>query len=185
MATTAGSVSQNSASVPARSGGSPSRARFRSALRILFGVVWAVDASFKWTSGFRANYTSDLQMSAHGQPGWLSGWFNFWLNHQHPALFFAYLVAVIETLLAIGLLFGVLRRTVYCAGALFSFLVWSVAEGFGGPYTSESTDIGTSIIYVIVFLCLLELDALSGPDRTTVDHYMNRRRAWWRPLAGS
>jgi hypothetical protein len=34
---------------------------------------------------------------------------------------------------------------------VFSLLIWSVAEGFGGPHTSGATDIGTSVIYVVVF----------------------------------
>ena len=28
---------------------------------------------------------------AQGQPGWLKGWFTFWINLQHPrAIFFVY-----------------------------------------------------------------------------------------------
>ncbi len=33
-------------------------------------------------------------------------------------------------------------------------VIWSTAEGFGGPYTAGSTDIGAAIIYVLVFLAL-------------------------------
>jgi hypothetical protein len=30
-------------------------------------------------------------------------------------------------------------------------LVWSTAEGFGGPYTSGASDIGTAVVYALVF----------------------------------
>ncbi|MHB8289002.1 MAG: hypothetical protein ACYDEY_07145 [Acidimicrobiales bacterium] len=38
-------------------------------LRVAFGVIWAVDASFKWTAGFREGYLGDLTSAASGQPG--------------------------------------------------------------------------------------------------------------------
>lgn len=36
-----------------------------------------------------------------------------------------------------------------------SLVIWSTAEGFGGPYQAGSTDIGAAIIYVLVFACLV------------------------------
>ena len=46
-----------------------------------------------------------------GQPGWLRWWFDFWVNLQHPqAMFFAYLVAVLETLIALALIAGFARK---------------------------------------------------------------------------
>ena len=35
-----------------------------------------------------------------------------------------------------------------------SLVIWSTAEGFGGPYAPGSTDIGAAIIYLVVFLAL-------------------------------
>jgi nitrite reductase (NO-forming) len=52
-------------------------------------------------------------------------------------------------------------------------LVWTTAEGFGGPYKAGSTDIGTAIIYVLVFAGLY----LAGAGRTlSVDAYLRRSR---------
>jgi nitrite reductase (NO-forming) len=39
-------------------------------------------------------------------------------------------------------------------GILLSVVIWATAEGFGGPYTAGSTDIGSAIIYVLVFVGL-------------------------------
>jgi uncharacterized membrane protein YphA (DoxX/SURF4 family) len=72
--------------------------------------------------------------TADGQPGWLRWWFDFWIRVQHPdAAFFAYLVAVVETLIALALLAGLARKLTYIAAAGFSVLIWATAEGFGGP----------------------------------------------------
>ena len=39
-----------------------------------------------------------------------------------------------------------------------------------GPYVSGSSDIGTSVIYVLVFAGLLALAYYTGPDRYSVDY---------------
>ena len=156
----------------------------KDAVRICFGVVWLIDASLKWLPGFRASFLPTIMAEAQGQPGWLRWWFDFWINFQHPrALFFAYLVAVIETLIALAVTFGVARKFTYVSASVFSFLIWSTAEGFGGPYTSGATDVGTSIIYVFVFLCLLALAYYTGPSRYTLDYYIEQRFSWWWRLA--
>jgi uncharacterized membrane protein YphA (DoxX/SURF4 family) len=73
---------------------------------------------------------------AQGQPGWLKPWFNFWINLQHPRVtFFAYLV-VTETLIAVAVIAGFVRKLSYSAAIVFSLLIWGTAEGFGGSYTS-------------------------------------------------
>ena len=61
--------------------------------------------------------------------------------------------------------------------------LWAAAEGFGGPYTSGASDIGTAIIYALVFMCLLTLSAYTGPDTYSVDHYLESRISWWWKVA--
>lgn len=118
----------------------------KDALRITFSVVWLVDAVLKWLPGFRSSYMTGLMGEAQGQPGWLHPWFNFRINLQHSQVtFFAYLVAVIETLIALALIFGFARKITYILAIVFSVLIWSTAEGFGGPYTSGASDIGTAL----------------------------------------
>src|SRR6266702_8950702 len=128
----------------------------KDALRIGFGVIWLIDATLKWLPGFRSGYMDTIMGQAQGQPGWLKGWFDFWINLQHPrALFFAYLVAAVATLIAVALITGFARKLTYIAAIVFSVLIWATAEGFGGPYTSGSADIGTAVIYAVVFAGLL------------------------------
>src|SRR5215472_19033975 len=109
----------------------------KDALRICFGVIWLIDAILKWLPGFRASYMGAIMGQAQGQPGWLKPWFTFWINLQHPRVsFFAYLVAVVETLIAVAVITGFARKLSYMAAIVFSLLIWGTAEGFGGPYTS-------------------------------------------------
>jgi len=153
-------------------------------LRIAFGIIWLIDAILKWLPGFRASYMDTIMGQADGQPGWLRWWFDFWIRLQHPqAMFFAYLVAVIETLIAVALIAGFARKTTYVAAIGFSFLIWATAEGFGGPYTSGASDIGTAIIYAVVFAGLLALSYYAGPARYSADYYLEQKISWWWRIA--
>jgi nitrite reductase (NO-forming) len=153
-------------------------------LRIAFGFMWVVDASFKWRSSFRTSFLSQVQSAGQGQASWLHSWFNFWatLMGHNPALF-AYMVAVVESLIALALLVGLARRSTYLAAALFSLLIWAIAEGFGGPYGSDSTDIGTGIVYAVVFLALYGLDRLAVPPKWSVDNAIGKKLPWWHVVA--
>lgn len=125
-------------------------------LRILFGAVWAVDAFFKWQPDFFAKFTDYLAGGAEGQSLLVQQWIHVWLTiigvNPH---FFAFFVAITETAIAFGLLLGMFTPLVCYGGAVFSLIIWSTAEGFGGPYTAGSTDIGAAVIYVLVFAALL------------------------------
>jgi nitrite reductase (NO-forming) len=92
-------------------------------------------------------------------------------------------VATVETLIAAALSFGFARKSTYIAAAVFGLLIWSTAEGFGGPYTAGSTDVNASIIYVVVFLGLLGLNAYAGTSRYSVDRWPERRVSWWGRVA--
>ena len=156
----------------------------KDALRIGFGLIWLVDAALKWLPGFRASYMDTIMGEASGQPGWLKPWFHFWITVQHPdAASFAWLVAVAETLIALALIAGFARKLTYLSAAIFSVLIWATAEGFGGPYTSGASDIGTAIIYAVVFAGLLALSYYAGPSRYTADYYLEQKYSWWWKLA--
>jgi nitrite reductase (NO-forming) len=121
---------------------------------------------------------------ADGQPAWLQPWFRFWIDLQHPDVpFFAYLVAVIETLIAIALIVGFARKITYTAALVFSLLIWATAEGFGGPYTSGASDVGTALVYALVFAALLLFSYYQGPAPLTVDASLERRISWWHRVA--
>lgn len=125
-------------------------------IRILFGVVLGIDAFFKWLPAFSKGFVSYVSNSEPGQPQAVKDWLAWWVSAlgADPRLF-ATLVAICETCLAIGLIFGLFSRAVCFAGILLALGIWSTAEGFGGPYTSGVTDIGTSIIYALVYPALL------------------------------
>ena len=124
-------------------------------LRVLFGLVWAIDAFFKWQPAFHNSLDSYLQEGAEGQPAAVQAWIHFWINvvgvNPH---FYGTLIALAETAIAIALLFGVLTNLTYLGGLLLSLGIWSTAEGFGGPYQPGTVDIGAAIIYVLVFVAL-------------------------------
>lgn len=88
-----------------------------------------------------------------------------------------------ETLIAAALIFGVARKLTYVSAIIFSLLIWSTAERFGGPYTSGASDVGTSIIYAVVFASLLALNYYEGPSRYSVDKILERRISWWWKVA--
>ena len=153
-------------------------------VRISFGVIWLIDAALKWQPGFRQSFMSQLMGQADGQPGWLRGWFKFWVDLQHPhPMVWAYLAAATETVIALALILGFARKLTYIAAILFSLLIWATAEGFGGPYTGRSTDVGTAIIYAVVFAALLALNYEAGPSRFSVDHLIEQRVPWWHLVA--
>ena len=141
-------------------------------MRISFGLVWAIDAYFKWQPAFANNFVSYLQETFSGQPALIQSWLNLWIKlvSINPHLF-ARIVALGETGIAIGLIFGLFSNLTYTAGTLLSLVIWSVPEGFGGPYTPGATDIGTGIIYVFGFLGLFLLSAgwYYGLDRILRD----------------
>jgi uncharacterized membrane protein YphA (DoxX/SURF4 family) len=156
----------------------------KDALRIGFGVIWLIDAVLKWLPGFKDSYMSTIMGVKAGQPGWLQPWFQFWIDLQHPAAtFFWALVATVETLIALALIFGFARKLTYCAAIVFSLLIWSTAEGFGGPYTSGASDIGTEVIYAVVSAGLLALSYYAGPARYSADYYLEKKISWWWRIA--
>jgi thiosulfate dehydrogenase (quinone) large subunit len=153
-------------------------------VRILFGLIWAIDAFMKWLPGYRHTYIDSLKSAAQGQPSWLHGWFHFWINLQSSApTLFATLTGLTETTLAVVLVFGLARRVGYSLGVVYMLMVWSVGEGFGGPYVAGSTDVGTGIVYTMLFLTLLAFAPPARRERLSLDRLLERRWAWWRHVA--
>lgn len=137
-------------------------------LRVAFGLVWLIDAQFKWRPAFVDHLASYLSGALPGQPAAIQAWIHLWIDvvNVNPVAF-AYLVALAETALAVALIFGLFSNLAFLGGALLALMIWTTAEGFGGPYVVGSTDIGAAIIYVFVFaLMYLTRSGLSlGVDR--------------------
>ncbi len=150
-------------------------------LRIVFGVVWAIDAQFKWQPAFVDGFTGYLSSAMSGQPHAIEAWIGFWLDMvQVEPYLFARLTAICETLLAISLILGLFTNVACAGGAMLALMIWSVPEGFGGPYAAGATDIGTSIIYVFVFAALF---LSSAGSHLGVDQYLGPKLGRWAILA--
>jgi hypothetical protein len=69
-------------------------------LRIVFGLVWGIDAWFKWQPDFVNNFTGYLTNAQQqaGQPAIVQNWIGFWINtvKVDPHVF-AHGIAVAET----------------------------------------------------------------------------------------
>ena len=150
------------------------------ALRVAFGIIWIVNAAFTWMPGFSSNYAGYLRNAADGQPAWSAWWFNLWIAIVEPhADTFLWLTRIATTLLALALLFGFARRTVYVIGALYSLLIWSTAGGFGGPYTIGASNTGVGLIYVLIFAVLIAINHRAGTSPYSLDYFIELKWPAW------
>lgn len=156
----------------------------KSAVRIGFGLIWLVDAVFKWLPDFHKGIVGMAQGAAAGQPAWLHWWFNIWVGtvKAHPD-FWAYGIAVLETVIALALIFGFARKTTYIVTIVSALFIWGVAEGFGGPYNGASTDIGAAVMYAVVAASLLVGSLQFGASRYSADFWIEQRVSWWHWVA--
>jgi nitrite reductase (NO-forming) len=153
-------------------------------VRIIFGIFWAIDGALKFAPGFVDSFSTVIKDAASGQPSWLAGWFSFWASKtsSNPA-FYVYSSGLLELALAFGIIFGLLRKLSYTVSLLLSLIIWSVPEGFGGPYGPGSTDIGTGMVYAIVSFLLLVINAAFGPSRYSLDFIIERKWPRWKKIA--
>jgi uncharacterized membrane protein YphA (DoxX/SURF4 family) len=137
------------------------RERGIAALRIIFGFVLVVAATLKWQPQFQNTFVDQITVAQDGQTALVQGWISFWahLVSINPLLF-ARIEATTETALAVFMIFGILSNLTYIVGIFLSLGIWSIPEGFGGPYVpGHSTDIGTAFPYAILFAVLLCVSA--------------------------
>jgi uncharacterized membrane protein YphA (DoxX/SURF4 family) len=150
------------------------RAKAIACLRVAFGIVWAIAAWLKWQPQFINSFSEKISASQDGQPAAIQAWISLWshLISTNPHLF-AYLLASAETAIAVFLLFGVLTNLTCVVSLLLSLGIWSVGEGFGGPYKlGESTDIGTALVYALLSGVLL---AVAAGRYYSVDQWLTPR----------
>ena len=169
---------------PAKS--SIGRRRLAGVLRIVFGVVWAIDAALKWRPDFLHGRVFAHQFGIHDQitTPVIRQWIDLW---QYIAAVaptgMGVGTAIVETLIAVGLLTGTLLNVVYVGSAVYSFGIWSAAEAFGLPWSAAgATDIGPSIGYIIAALALL---AAPGNAMWSVDRVLRPRLGKYGWLCGS
>lgn len=155
-----------------------------SAVRAAFGLIWCINAFLTWRPAFADNYIGYLQNAIQGQPQWLLPWFQMWISLVTPSVgVFVWITRIIETLIAIGLLFGLARKWTFVVGGLFSLLIWSTAEGFGGPYATGVSNLGPALVYVLLFAALLLFERLIGRTPYSLDYYIEQRFPKWTKVA--
>jgi uncharacterized membrane protein YphA (DoxX/SURF4 family) len=141
------------------SGKSLRRLHAAAGVRIGFGVVWAIDAAFKWLPGFINGQTPDEQLGKASsiRVPVIHQWIQLWHATATAAPgVFGVGTAVVETLFALGLVLGAFTNLVCVASAVFSFGIWSAAEGFHLPWTKPGiTDLGPSVAYIFASLALM------------------------------
>jgi thiosulfate dehydrogenase [quinone] large subunit len=148
-------------------------------VRILFGIVWSIDAIFKWLPGFIGGQTLGHELGGAAEVNvpvvheWLLLWNGIGTADPHA---FAVVIAIIETVFALFILFGAFSNFAFIGSALLSLGIWSGAEGFHLPWGRDGqTDLGPSVGYIIASLALFYAAAGS---RWSVD-------SWLRPRLGT
>ena len=129
--------------------------------RIIFGLVWVVAATLSWQPQFQNAFVAQVTAAQGGQPGFIQSWISFWgqLVSVNPLLF-ARMLATTETVIAAFLILGIFSNLTSIVGIFLSLGIWSIPEGFGGPYLpGQTTDIGTAFPYALLFVLLLCLSA--------------------------
>jgi uncharacterized membrane protein YphA (DoxX/SURF4 family) len=126
-------------------------------VRILFGVLWSIDATFKWQPGFIGGQTlgDELGNAKKVSTPVVHQWLELWSTAglANPAAF-AVMIAVLETLAAVAIIFGILSNAAFIGTAVLSFGIWSGAEGFHLPWHQGMTDLGPSAGYIFASLAL-------------------------------
>jgi nitrite reductase (NO-forming) len=152
-------------------------------MRVIFGTFWLIDGYLKLQPGMVQAFPDLIKGVASGQPTWLSGWFSFWetmtASNAAPAV---YSIAALELALGACLVLGLMRKLAYMASFFYSLVIWSVPEGFGGPYGPGSTDIGTGVVYALVSLLFLLIIGIFGPSPYSLDYLIEKRFPVWKRL---
>ena len=150
------------------------RRNWRAGLRVIFGLFWAADAYLKWSLIAQGiDYRDLISIAAEGQPSTVASWIRFWADIANSTPGFPYVIAVAETLIAIFIIIiGLFTKLTSLAGIVFSFLIWSTAEAFGGIFTQGATDIGTAPLYMAMFAGLIVVRA--GMQRGIDGHILRR-----------
>lgn len=155
------------------------------ALRIALGLLWGLVAIRFWSPDFSAHLHQFHEAALSSQPGLLIIWFGIWAGILSTAAdFFAQFARVLATVMALCLLAGFARRTVYILGIILCIPFWTLAEGYLLPYSLSTFGLGSVLIYILLFGVLLYADKLQIPQLRSVDDLMLEKWPGWRRICG-
>ena len=129
-------------------------------LQVALGVIWLLDGAlqlqpFMFTKGF---LTQILEPTAAGQPAPIAHSILGMAHFLQPNLIaWNALFAGVQLAIGAGLLFTKTAKPALLGSFVWSFLVWWLAEGFGGLLTGSASALtgapGAVLLYVVVGLC--------------------------------
>ncbi len=151
---------------------------------LVFGTLWAIDGYFKFQMGLYKLLPGKVLAASAGQPAFLRGWYSWWYSFvsANPVLA-ANGTGILEFMIAFSLIFGFARKIAYFGGIALALLIWSVVEGFGGPYGPGSVTVGQSNIYALGLLFLMVFSSTYGSNPYTLDRLIEKRYKWWAKIA--
>lgn len=132
--------------------------------RVLFGLLWAFEAFWKWHPYFINHFQGYLSPAIKGQPAWIAAYIGVILALVKliGAKVFGVITAIVETLIAASLLSGRLMQYGLFLGLIWSLGIWTTAEGWGGPYGSGFSSspmpgdiFANAINYALIFAFLI------------------------------
>lgn len=130
-------------------------------IRILFGVVWLLNAWFQASSAYQGQLLANFSANESGQSFWVHDYMHWILQGMQsiadPSA--TIIMVILDVFIGVSLVLGVWGRFFGWVGLVYSAFLWTSFEGFGGPYGSGATDPGPGIIYAIVFGFLLATSA--------------------------
>lgn len=144
--------------------------------RVAFALLWAYDAALKFQPYFLGHYLDYLTTAQNnaGPATWQGAYLQLWIAASQalgPTVVAA-LVALAEAAIALGLLLGRGLRVLGPVGIGLSLVIFSTAEGWGGPYSlGAASDMpmrlfGIAIIYTIalgyVWMLYNPIDLIAG-----------------------
>ena len=152
--------------------------------RIAFGIVWLVDGAIKFLWLQPSDVIKLVQNASQGQPAWLHPWYNFWTaSLTSTPTAFLHGIGLMELSLGCALVLGFLRKSAYLCGIMLSLMIWSIVEGFGGPYGPGSTDVGAAIMYGFIFFAIIIVERSSNYNKYSLDVLIERKLNRWKHLA--
>ncbi|MHB8563709.1 MAG: hypothetical protein ACYDDA_07120 [Acidiferrobacteraceae bacterium] len=148
-----------------------------SALRVIFGVVWAINTALEANHAYIARFLPSITTRIAGQPAMVQAYLRGAIATIRTvgAAHVAMATIGVDAVLTVTLLTGIWLRPASWLGIVYSLLLWSTVGGFGGPFTVGATDPGTAIVYALVFLCVLVVPSdarlrVTGPASTSGTH---------------